>query len=201
MQETCNLYSHLHNYPRKYEDGRISSATQQVNCHDVLDSNSYWEVLPLDNEYFPNENIELTADEKDGNLRFLRHNDYVRLRHVETNSYLITHDVASPLVPYEMEVTTVDEAKSIERYNETVWQIRITQEKSNQKGANPKVISKKTAFLITNFVHKVSLHSSKSKLPEEWGFNMKQISGNKKTRLLFKRLIIQKLLFLIFPKK
>ena len=43
------------------------------------------------------------------------------------------------------------------------------------------MIRKKTAFLITNFVHKVSLHSSKSKLPEEWGFNMKQISGKKKS--------------------
>lgn len=40
------LHSHLARYPQRYEDGRISSAGQQVTGYTHPDFNNQWEVLP-----------------------------------------------------------------------------------------------------------------------------------------------------------
>ncbi|CAG8739794.1 18878_t:CDS:2, partial [Acaulospora morrowiae] len=43
------LHSHTARYPRRYEDGRISSAGQQVTGYKHADSNNHWRIKPAEN--------------------------------------------------------------------------------------------------------------------------------------------------------
>ncbi|KAJ3271912.1 hypothetical protein HDV01_006126 [Terramyces sp. JEL0728] len=169
------LHSHEHVYPLRYDSGRVSSNGQQVNAYAHFDNNSYWQILPVETEYFP-EKVELSDEEKKRGIRYVRHDCYVRLRHVSTNTYLITHDVASPLTTTNMEVTTLDPEKALSRYNDTVWKIYISDNKDKKK----RVKSKKSTIVIQSAKHNVALFTSKEKLPD-WGFSMQEINGNKKT--------------------
>ncbi|KAJ1537692.1 dolichyl-phosphate-mannose-protein mannosyltransferase, partial [Saccharomyces cerevisiae] len=87
------LHSHLARYPQRYEDGRISSAGQQVTGYTHPDFNNQWEVLPPHG-----------SDVGKGQAVLL--NQHIRLRHVATDTYLLAHDVASPFYPTNEEITT-----------------------------------------------------------------------------------------------
>ncbi|CAG8739916.1 3780_t:CDS:2, partial [Acaulospora morrowiae] len=43
------LHSHTARYPRRYEDGRISSAGQQVTGYKHADANNHWRIKPAEN--------------------------------------------------------------------------------------------------------------------------------------------------------
>ncbi|KAJ3251529.1 hypothetical protein HK103_002275 [Boothiomyces macroporosus] len=168
------LHSHEHVYPLRYDNGRVSSNGQQVNAYAHFDNNSYWQILPVDPEYFP-EAVELTDEEKNRDIRYLRHESYVRLRHLTTDTYLTTHDVASPLTTTNMEITTLSYDKAAARYNDTVWKIYISEGKDKKK----KIKSKKSTIIIQSAQYNVALFTSKDKLPD-WGFKMQEVNGNKK---------------------
>ena len=168
------LHSHEHRYPLKHEDGKISSQGQQVNGYAHSDANSYWEILPVDPKHYPN-TPNLDEDEKEFDIRYLRNLDAIRLRHVGTDKYLCTHDVASPLTTTNMEITaiTFDEAEL--RYTDTVWIIQLGNSKDDPRRLN----SKKDDIFIHNAHFDVALHTNKKLLPA-WGFKMQEINGNKK---------------------
>jgi dolichyl-phosphate-mannose-protein mannosyltransferase len=87
------LHSHLDRYPLRYDDGRISSQGQQVTGYPHNDTNNHWQVLN------PNDMAVVGQPVKNG--------DTVRLRHLVTDTILLTHDVASPYYPTNQEFTTV----------------------------------------------------------------------------------------------
>ncbi|KAI8905429.1 Dolichyl-phosphate-mannose-protein mannosyltransferase-domain-containing protein [Gorgonomyces haynaldii] len=172
-----HLHSHVHKIPLRHEDGRISSQGQQVNGYAHFDDNSKWIIEPVDADLVQWDRPSLSEREVQRSVRYVRNNDLVRLKHLTTNSYLKTHDVASPLTQTNMEMTTItDDANDYaQKILETVWKIEIPD--ADQGGM---LKSKKEPFKIISHKYGVAVYTHKKPLPE-WGFKMQEINGNKKT--------------------
>ncbi len=103
----------------------------------------------------------------------MRHNDVVQFLHVPTDTILLTHDVASPLMPTNQEFTTVardDEA----RYNETLFKIDIYDAHEGEPWH-----SKSGHFKLIHQVTHVALWTYASILPD-WAHGHQEVNGNKK---------------------
>lgn len=166
------LHSHIDRYPLRYEDQRVSSEGQQVTAYPHDDPNNVFEIQPLDILYYPNEFVP-SSEEVANNARYLRNGELVRIRHILTNSYLITHDVASPLTTSHMEITTLTPDAANLRYNESVWKIS-----SVGLNVGEKLLTKRHHILIENPRHKVALWAGTGLLPK-WGFGQNEVNGNK----------------------
>ncbi|KAL2444323.1 Dolichyl-phosphate-mannose-protein mannosyltransferase 4 [Exophiala dermatitidis] len=157
------LHSHPDKYPLRYEDGRISSQGQQVTGYPFNDTNNHWQILP------GTPNIDTTETD-----RPVLNGDLVKLRHVVTDTILLTHDVASPYYPTNQEFTTVaPELAAGERHNDTLFEIRMEQGK---KGAPFKTMSGQ--FKLIHYPSKVAMWTHTTPLPE-WAFKQAEINGNK----------------------
>ncbi|KND02836.1 dolichyl-phosphate-mannose-protein mannosyltransferase [Spizellomyces punctatus DAOM BR117] len=172
-ETTAYLHSHPEKYPLRYDDGRISTQGQQVTGYPHRDLNNHWTIEPVDPALYPSAAPYTPTDqETERNVRYVRPNDLVRLRHARTNSHLITHDVASPLTPTHMEMTTIP-ANDTNRYNETLWKIQLVADDSSDK-----LWSKRAHFRLVNAIHNVAVHCHKGQLPD-WGFGQQEVNGNK----------------------
>ena len=160
------LHSHLDKYPLRYDDGRISSQGQQVTGYPFNDTNNHWEIRPAV-KFAPGE--EMNHPVKNGDL--------VQLYHLVTSSVLMTHDVASPYYPTNQEFTTVapDLAEG-ERYNETLFEIRLEQGKPKQEFK-----SHSGQFKLVHYPSKVAMWTHTSPLPD-WAFKQAEINGNKQVQ-------------------
>jgi len=159
--EEIFLHSHAHNYPQQHLDGKISSAGQQVTGYPSEDPNNLWQVMPI--------------DLKDAKLldepETLKNGALVRLLHVKTAKYLMTHDVASPLTRTNMEIT-VCEATDDEKMNSSIWKIEIT------SGGN-QLKTKSCQIKFVHSIHGVALTNWQQPLPA-WGFGQREINGDKR---------------------
>lgn len=183
------LHSHVQRYPLRYDDGRVSSQGQQVTGYPFDDINNVWAIEPVNCERYPEakaqcdrvfgDKVDKTANTDTQETRHVRHGDLVRLRHLLTNTYLLTHDVASPLTTTNMEVTTLNTTLAAERYKETLWKIDVVEKPRRSK--DPFLSSKSAYFKMVNAQHNVAIHSYKSALPE-WGFKQQEINGNKNVK-------------------
>ncbi|KAM3074859.1 Dolichyl-phosphate-mannose--protein mannosyltransferase 4 [Clarireedia jacksonii] len=155
------LHSHPDRYPLRYDDGRVSSQGQQVTGYPYADANNHWQILPLD-----------TMEPVKG--RHVRNNELVRLRHIVTDTILLSHDVASPYYPTNQEFTTVpiNEAVS-DRFNDTVFEIRIENGKSKQEFK-----SLQGQFKLIHNPSKVAMWTHTTPLPD-WAYKQQEINGNK----------------------
>ncbi|KAG5518991.1 hypothetical protein PMAC_002522 [Pneumocystis sp. 'macacae'] len=165
MHKETNAYLHSHEakYPLRYEDGRISSQGQQVTGYKHNDSNNHWIIMPA----YTSTKILLGKP--------VLNNDYVRLKHVLTNTYLLTHDVASPKYPTNQEFTTISENLK-NRYNETIFQIRFEYHTNNSI-----LKTKGGRFMLVHNLTRVAMWSDIDPLPD-WGFKQQEINGNKKLK-------------------
>ncbi|KZF23902.1 glycosyltransferase family 39 protein [Xylona heveae TC161] len=156
------LHSHPDRYPLRYDDGRISSQGQQVTGYPHNDTNNYWQILP--SEQF-----------SDGDLgHHVHHGDLVQLRHMGTDSILLSHDVASPYYPTNQEFTTVSlEDANGDRHNDTLFELRI---ENGFEGQEFKTMSGQ--FKLVHFPSKVAMWTHTTPLPE-WAFQQAEINGNK----------------------
>jgi len=158
------LHSHTENYPLRYDDGRVSSQGQQVTGYPFNDTNNNWEILP--------HNHPLSEDTKLGHV--VKNGDVVKLRHIGTNTMLLTHDVASPYHPTNQEFTTVPlDLAAGDRHNDTLFEIRIEQGKTGQTF---KTMSGQ--FKLIHYPSKVAMWTHTTPLPE-WAFKQAEINGNK----------------------
>jgi dolichyl-phosphate-mannose-protein mannosyltransferase len=158
------LHSHLEKYPLRYDDGRISSQGQQVTGYPFNDTNNEWEILP--NEQNPDPSVWTGKPVLNG--------DIVKLRHVVTNTMLLTHDVASPYYPTNQEFTTVPlEVAANDRHNDTLFEIRLEQGKKSSPFK-----SKSGQFKLVHYPSKVAMWTHTTPLPE-WAFKQAEINGNK----------------------
>ena len=158
------LHSHLANYPLRYEDGRVSSQGQQVTGYPFNDTNNLWEIVP--------HNHPLPVDSRDGHE--VKSGDVVKLRHIGTDTVLLTHDVASPYFPTNQEFTTVaNDLAAGERHNDTLFEIKIDQAK-----AGTPFKSMSGQFKLIHYPSKVAMWTHTTPLPE-WGFKQNEINGNK----------------------
>ncbi|KAI8299541.1 Dolichyl-phosphate-mannose--protein mannosyltransferase 4 [Colletotrichum sp. SAR11_240] len=154
------LHSHEDRYPLRYDDGRVSSQGQQVTGYPYNDTNNYWQVIPL------------VDDQKTGQA--VKNNDVVRLRHLGTDTMLLSHDVASPYYPTNQEFTTVPLTEAYgERLNDTLFEIRVENGKAGQEF---KSIS--SHFKLIHNPSKVAMWTHTTPLPE-WAHKQQEINGNK----------------------
>lgn len=167
------LHSHKDRYPLRYEDDRISSQGQQVTGYPHKDDNNLWTIEPVD-ENDQGEPIlyEHTAQEMERGVRYVKDGDFIRLLHIRTNSYLMTHDVASPLTTTNMEMTTWPH-NDTSRFKDTIWKLETTE---GEEGA--KLMSKRDTLKIISRPHNVAVYTHKGKLPK-WGFDQLEVNGNK----------------------
>ncbi|KAI8985200.1 glycosyltransferase family 39 protein [Pilobolus umbonatus] len=151
------LYSHELKYPLRYEDGRISSQGQQVVGNMEADFGSYWKIIPT----------KPTVEDE-----YVLHGDIIQLEHVVTSTFLLTHDVASPWMPTNQEITTVGPDV---RYNETLFKVVLSDTKNGNVW--------KTMMNPVKLVHVatgIAVWCNHEKLPD-WGLYMLEVNGNKKS--------------------
>ncbi|ODM19828.1 hypothetical protein SI65_04814 [Aspergillus cristatus] len=155
------LHSHWERYPLRYDDGRISSQGQQVTGYPFNDTNNHWQILP-------------TVPLADGEAHSVKNGDIIQLRHLGTNSILLTHDVASPFYPTNQEFTTVtQELADGERHNDTLFEIKIENGKAQQ---DFRTLS--SHFKLIHVPTRVAMWTHTTPLPD-WGFKQAEINGNK----------------------
>ncbi|CAK7238521.1 Dolichyl-phosphate-mannose--protein mannosyltransferase 4 [Sporothrix eucalyptigena] len=154
------LHSHPDRYPLRYDDGRVSSQGQQVTGYPYNDTNNHWQILP--------------ADGDENTRRSVKNHDLVRLRHLVTDTILLSHDVASPYYPTNQEFTTASlEDAYGERAADTLFEVRIENGKPGQEF--------KSVSSHFKFIHnpsKVAMWTHTTPLPD-WGHKQQEINGNK----------------------
>jgi len=154
------LHSHAEHYPLRYDDGRVSSQGQQVTGYPYNDTNNYWQILPVEDDNVLGHHV--------------KNHDLVRLRHLVTDTILLSHDVASPYYPTNQEFTTVSVADAYgTRSADTLFEVRIEGGKQNQEF--------KSIASHFKFIHnpsKVAMWTHTKPLPE-WGHKQQEINGNK----------------------
>ena len=158
------LHSHLDKYPLRYDDGRVSSQGQQVTGYPFNDTNNHWQILPGPD--VPLVDVQQGLHVKNG--------DVIRLRHLVTDSFLLTHDVASPYYPTNQEFTTVPpEVANGERYNDTLFELKIDNAKGQQDFK-----SMSGHFKLVHYPTKVAMWTHTTPLPD-WAYKQAEINGNK----------------------
>jgi dolichyl-phosphate-mannose-protein mannosyltransferase len=156
------LHSHWDTYPLRYDDGRISSQGQQVTGYPHNDTNNQWQILP------GQPLVDTSEPQK------VRNGDVIQLRHVGTESFLLTHDVASPFYPTNQEFTTVSqELADGERHNDTLFELKIESAKSSQEFR-----TLASLFKLVHVPTRVALWTHTTPLPD-WGYKQAEINGNK----------------------
>ncbi|CAG8440221.1 3055_t:CDS:10 [Diversispora eburnea] len=150
LQSYVFLHSHLARYPLRYDDGRISSAGQQVTGYPFDDINNHWRIIPAEGFF------DTSRPENDT----IYHGDHILLEHINTKTILLTHDVASPTMPTNQEFTTIA-ANDTSRYNETVFQILI-----NDGDEDTVWKTKSSHFRLIHYDTNVALWTHKKNLPE-----------------------------------
>lgn len=158
------LHSHWETYPLRYDDGRISSQGQQVTGYPYNDTNNVWQILPG--------NQQFSEDDLTGH--HVKHGDVVQLRHLGTNTILLTHDVASPYYPTNQEFTTVPlDLANGERHNDTLFEIKI---EGGKDGQDFRTMS--SHFKLIHVPTRVAMWTHTTPLPD-WAFKQAEINGNK----------------------
>ena len=131
-----------------------------MTCYPHNDTNNHWQVLP-------------TKELPDtGRGRVVRHNDIIQLLHLGTNTVLLTHDVASPLMPTNQEFSTTP-IDNEEKHNDTLFQVQVI---DAHDGEAWKSLS--GHFKLIHMSTKVLLWTHPSALPE-WAYNQQEVNGNK----------------------
>lgn len=154
------LHSHVEKYPLKYDDGRISSQGQQVTGYGHNDTNNYWQIIPT------------KALPETGRGRIVRHEDVIQLLHVNTQTHLLSHDVASPLMPTNQEFTTWPKNDHT-RHNDTLFHLQLIEAHEGEAWK-----SKSGHFRLVHGPTKVSMWTHSKQLPD-WAFKQQEINGNK----------------------
>ncbi|KAF8847379.1 glycosyltransferase family 39 protein [Acephala macrosclerotiorum] len=154
------LHSHPDRYPLRYDDGRVSSQGQQVTGYPYADANNHWQIIPLKDDQVLGHHV--------------KNNELIRLRHVVTNTMLLSHDVASPYYPTNQEFTTVPMEEALtDRFNDTLFEIRI---ENGKAGQDFKSLSGQ--FKLIHNPSKVAMWTHTTPLPD-WAYKQQEINGNK----------------------
>ncbi|KAJ7746290.1 glycosyltransferase family 39 protein [Mycena metata] len=152
------LHSHDHLYP-------AGSGQQQVTCYHHKDGNNEWDILPLWDE--PPLNVE-------DPLRFLKHNDVIRLRHSATTRNLHSHLVPAPITKLNNEVSCYGNA-TIGDYHD-YWVVEVADDLIRGPRSNVDKIHALTTRL--RFKHQVLgcyLYAGSASLPQ-WGWKQIEVS-------------------------
>ncbi|KAF2805992.1 PMT-domain-containing protein [Mytilinidion resinicola] len=154
------LHSHPDKYPLRYDDGRISSQGQQVTGYPHNDTNNQWQIIP--------------AKDLPGTGHRVKNGDLIRLKHQITDTFLMSHDVASPYHPTNQEFTTIGvEEGNGDRFNDTLFELKV---ENGKLGQEFKTMS--SHFKLIHFPSKVAMWTHTTPLPD-WAYKQAEINGNK----------------------
>jgi dolichyl-phosphate-mannose-protein mannosyltransferase len=157
------LHSHWEKYPLRYDDGRVSSQGQQVTGYPHNDTNNHWQILPT---------VEFPGNNRLGHK--VKNGDIVQLRHIGTDTILLTHDVASPYYPTNQEFTTVShELANDDRRSDTLFEIKM---ENGDQGEDFRTMG--SHFKLVHVPTRVAMWTHTTPLPD-WGFGQAEINGNK----------------------
>lgn len=108
-----------------------------------------------------------------GRGRVVRNRDIVQFYHANTDSYLLTHDVASPMTTTKQEFTTWPKADIDARYNDTEFQVLVIDGHDGEPWK-----TKSGWFQLMHMQTKVKLWTGATPLPD-WGFKQQEVNGDK----------------------
>jgi len=159
----CWLHSHKHLYPVKYEDGRGSSAQQQVTCYAFKDINNWFIVKHPDSDSL----------KVDFPPRPVKNGDVIHLVHGLTGRGISSHDVGAPVNPTLMEVSGyVDHNVSMDaQYG---WKLQIVNPDESELW---RAIGSQVRFVHVNT--SAAIKVSGSTLPE-WGFRQYEVGTDRR---------------------
>ncbi|GAA5856473.1 hypothetical protein JCM8547_008760 [Rhodosporidiobolus lusitaniae] len=155
------LHSHIQTYP-------VGSQQQQVTCYHYKDENNEWVVTPT----WEDEPINT-----EGELRYLRHGDKLRLVHHSTGRNLHSHAIAAPVTKLANEVSCYGNA-TIGDSND-YWVVEVVDD--FLRGARHKfdrIHSLSTRLRIKHLNSGCYLRAANAVLPQ-WGFKQVEVSCDK----------------------
>jgi dolichyl-phosphate-mannose-protein mannosyltransferase len=144
------------------------SNQQQVTCYHYKDDNNNWRILPRWDE------PEYSSSKP---LRFLEHNDVIKLSHTSTTRNLHSHNVASFVTKNHNEVSCYGNATIGD--NHDYWVVEVVDDLKQGRRENVKRIHALTTRL--RFRHQVLgcyLRAASATLPQ-WGFKQTEVTCDK----------------------
>ncbi|KAI0320711.1 glycosyltransferase family 39 protein [Amylostereum chailletii] len=155
------LHSHIQTYP-------VGSNQQQVTCYHYKDTNNDWMITSRWDE------PEL---DRNGPLRWLQHDDVIRLVHVQTGRNLHSHNIPAPISKLNNEVSCYG--------NETLgdlhdyWVVEVVDDiKRGHREKFDRIHSLTTRLRFRHQASGCYLRAANKPLPE-WGFKQIEVSCDK----------------------
>lgn len=155
------LHSHVQTYPE-------GSKQQQITCYHYKDNNNEWIILPRWNE---------APYDPEAPLRYLKHNDTIRLSHAPTTRNLHSHNVPAPVTKHNHEVSCYGNATIGDVHDH--WTVEVVDDL--QRGRREKVDKIHSLTTRMRFRHQVLgcyLRAGNTILPQ-WGFKQIEVSCDK----------------------
>ena len=155
------LHSHVQHYP-------VGSTQQQVTCYHYKDSNNEWIVHPRWDE---------PALDLNGEIRYLKDGDVIRLQHGPTTRNLHSHNVAAPVTKLNNEVSCYGNATVGDVHD--YWRVEVVDD--IRQGSKDKVHRIHSLTTRLRFRHErlgCYLRAANAILPQ-WGFKQIEVSCDK----------------------
>ncbi|KAJ1901526.1 Dolichyl-phosphate-mannose--protein mannosyltransferase 4 [Coemansia sp. IMI 209127] len=146
-----------------------------------MEETSFWMVRPAQNQeafqtYMERRLAGEQIDAAEMEEWLVCHTDHIQLLHMNTTTFLRTHDVASPLTATNMEFTTAPRNQTADTFADTIWELRV-----DGADTNDTVVQTSASFVrLVSARHGVAMHTHAKKLPADWGRGHQEINGNKK---------------------
>ncbi|KAJ6612240.1 glycosyltransferase family 39 protein [Mycena sp. CBHHK59/15] len=152
------LHSHVQTYP-------LGSAQQQVTCYHYKDDNNEWNILPRWDEPV------YSAEDP---IRFLKHNDVVRLSHGPTSRNLHSHTIPAPVTKLNHEVSCYGNATIGDIHD--YWVVEVVDDiKRGSRDHVDRIHSLTTRLRFKHQVLGCYLRAANAILPQ-WGFKQIEVS-------------------------
>lgn len=153
------LHSHVQTYP-------VGSNQQQVTCYHYKDNNNEWNILPRWDEpsYNPN-----------GDMRYLKNGDIIRLSHAPTLRNLHSHTVLAPVTSLNYEVSGYGNDTVGDKHD--YWKVEVVDDIKRGKNVD-RIHSLTTRLRFQHSQLGCYLRAANAILPQ-WGFKQVEVSCDK----------------------
>lgn len=158
------LHSHVQVYP-------VGSQQQQVTCYHYKDNNNEWLIVPT----WEDEPLD-----PEGELRYLKDGDVMRIVHESTGRNLHSHSVAAPVTKLNHEVSAYGNA-TVGDSND-YWVIEVVDDfLRGSKTSFERIHSLSTRLRLRHMNSNCYLRAANAILPQ-WGFKQVEVSCDKENR-------------------
>lgn len=162
------LGSNENHYPLRYDDGRVSSQGQVVVTNTGNKAGEYFQILP-ETDFAPDQprtGVPVVVGQK------------IRLLHVQSNTILKAHDVASPYFPTNEEFTTIPASEALGAdYPFTLFEMQLTTGRQNAQI----VKTRATQFRFIHSATKVAMWTHNDIALPDWAgpADQYEVNGSK----------------------